>query len=132
MMALSVVVEDTRAPLLSYGYELPRAFEELDRIAVRRNITPLSEFVLEDLELYEEAIDYADEDLAAELQARAARARSQPEWHDPAEGLKTVRALREELQLRPGHEGVLADLETVERLLDEAAARGRRFHFDVS
>lgn len=129
MIALSVVLEDERSrPDVAYGYDLPRHFEELDRIAQRLHVTPLSTFVREDPQLYEEALEHVGPELAGELRARAEQARSQPEWHDSGRALETVRALRAELKSRPGLDGVLFDLETVERLL----SAGRRFHFDVS
>jgi hypothetical protein len=54
------------------------------------------------------------------------------EWFDAAEGLRTVRAIIEELRTFPAAvpapEKVVADLEDVERALILAESKGLRFH----
>jgi hypothetical protein len=107
---LSVVVLDSAdgrrsvatLPGEEYGYAIARWFDQADRVSAALGKTPLSTFVYEDLDLYEAALEMADigidEALSASLRAKLDRVRRQPEWHDPAAGLDSVRGVLEEVR----------------------------------
>lgn len=92
------------------GEALARHLGELDELAIRLGILPLSAFGFPD-------------DLAGETLA----------WHDPAWGLETVSSLLERLRDEPGlvkrAAAVIADLELIEARLAEACRAGVPFCF---
>jgi hypothetical protein len=128
-----------------YGYAIARWFEQADSIATALGHVPLRSFVFEDVELYEAAVEMAeqggDAELSASLSARLERARLQPEWHDAAQGLATIRAVlgavRDEntqvraTEVRTTTEAVIWDLEAIEAILAEAVAASMSFRFEA-
>ena len=106
-----------------------READRLDSAARRREVSPLTALLSENQGV-----------LRAQLEAEGfdpSKMRLPPEvWFDPAEGLKTVRALAEYVgsnlndfkQPNP----ILRDLKTAEALLAAAEAAGVRFHFTKS
>ena len=129
-----------------YGYAIARWFEQADGIATALGHEPLRGFVFEDVEFLEAAVEmaeqYEDAELSASLREKLERARRQPEWHDAARGLATIRAVlgavRDEktqiraAEVRTTKEAVIWDLEAIEAILAEAAATSRMFRFEAT
>lgn len=95
-------------------------------------VTPISQFMYEDLATLEQALEVAQPQEKFPLQRRLAVLRERPLWHDPQEGLQTVRALQEGLPDEPRYDGVRADLRMYEQILEDAAQAGDRFRLNVA
>lgn len=110
------------------GKCLARAQDRLDAIAKERGLTPLGDFLSiapEEAMAFLEGEGVAPEGL--ELPAE--------QWFDPADGLRTVRGLLDQLRHAPPDvprlAGVLDDLEATERVLLAAEQHGVRFHLAI-
>jgi hypothetical protein len=117
---------------------------ELDAVAKQAGVRLLHEFYYFDRDLYEEMLDESEElgpDMVTGVEAleeAVEQIRKQPDWHDPEEGLRTVRALaeyyRRKLLERPGDDylaEVVNDLSVYEIYLAAAAGNGDRFRLEV-
>ncbi len=107
------------------GKALFRESDRLDAVARRRGATPPTALLSEDPAA-----------LRAEMEAQGfdpSKMRIPPElWFDPAEGLRTVRALAEHVATLPNDfkqpSPILRDLKAVEALRVAAEAAGVKFH----
>ncbi len=112
------------------GKALSRSEEPLAAISQKIGVRPLMEFFSTDAS---ELTDFAlDAGMGAEdLQALPAQA----SWFDPDEGLRTARALIDELQGNSVAierlDLVIADLKDIVRILEEAKRRGLQWHLAV-
>jgi len=113
---------------------------QLDKLAAKRGVARLTTFY--DYTALEE--DFA-ETPEAEREAAgggADRAASRGEWFDPADALLAVRAIRQHLVQKPDDLGfkpdaprshwpayLMEELEHVQGVLEDAAARNKRFRF---
>ena len=131
--SLYIVVEgeDPGFDIFVNGHALARNEDALERLAERLHVAPLLEFFSADENSMALLVDQDQEplDLRQPL--------PQPQWYDPADGLVTVRALKEFLGLKPVALGaetqpILADLSEYERVLRKTALRGLRWHVAVS
>jgi hypothetical protein len=113
------------------GHALARNEDALERLADRLDVRPLLEFFSAD-----------ENSMALLLEQGAGNALwgchlPQPQWFDPADGLRTVRALTDFLSASPAALGsetqpVLAELREYERVLHKTAQRELRWHVAVS
>lgn len=131
--SLYIVVEgeDPGFDIFVNGHALARNEDALERLADRLNVRSLLEFFS------------ADENSMALLMDRGtvypewARHLPQPQWFDPAEGLRTVRALIDFLVANPTALGsetppVLNELREYDRVLHKTTKRQLRWHVAVS
>lgn len=108
------------------GKALAREADKLDSTARRKGVASLSSMLSESASA-----------LAEQLRADGfdpTKMRLPPEqWYDPAEGLKSVRALWEYVTANLNDfkqpNPILRDLKSAEALLTAAAAAGTKFHF---
>ncbi len=103
---------------LVYGQNLPNMADELDAIATRAGVTPISAY-FDDSEMM-------DDDEREEV----GLAPSQPKWAPVEQGLGTVRALLAELRKNGADEDQLWDLRVSEAILS-AADPGEKFRYNV-
>ncbi len=101
------------------GKALSKRSKELDAIAAKAGVTPLSEFVsvhTDDYGLFEDAgLSVPD-----------------PKWFPAADGLATVRALRDACRAAGDKDAALfADFDALEKVLMEADAQKRRWSLGV-
>jgi len=131
--SLYIVVEgeDPGFDIFVNGHALARNEDALERLAERLNVPPLLEYFS------------ADENSMALLLEQGAgnpewaRHLPQPQWFDPADGLRTVRALMDFLATAPAGLGsetpsVLIELREYERVLCKTFKHGLRWHLAVS
>ena len=131
--SLYIVVEgeDPGYDIFVNGQALARNEDALERLAIRLNVAPLLEFFS------------ADRNSMALLLDQAAGAPEwtghlpQPQWFVPAEGLRTVRALLDFLEISPTALGsdtpaVRRELHEYEAVLRKTVQRGLRWHLAVS
>lgn len=108
------------------GKALAREADRLDLVARGRRVAPLTSLLSE-----------SHAALAAQLKADGfdpSKMRLPPEqWFEPAEGLKTVRALTEHVAAHLNDfkqpNPILRDLKAAETLLSSAEKAGAKFHF---
>jgi hypothetical protein len=131
--SLYIVVqgEDPGFDIFVNGHALARNEDALERLAERLHVAPLLEFFSADENSMALLVDQDEEPLDLHLPL------PQPQWYDPADGLVTVRALKEFLGLNPAALGaetqpILTDLSEYERVLRKTAQRGLRWHVAVS
>jgi hypothetical protein len=131
--SLYIVVEgeDPGFDIFVNGHALARNEDALERLAERLNVPPLLEFFS------------ADENSMALLLEQGAgnpewaRHLPQPQWFDPTDGLRTIRALMDFLATAPAGLGsetpsVLIELREYERVLSKTFKHGLRWHLAVS
>jgi hypothetical protein len=131
--SLYIVVEgeDPGFDIFVNGQALARNEDALEQLAESLRITPLLEFFS------------ADENSMCLLLEQGAGNPEwagnlpQPQWFDPVDGLRTVRALMGFLDSRPTCFGsetipVLSELKEYERVLDKTARYKLRWHLAVS
>jgi len=132
MSAAYYIVLDTQDPGFDpfvNGKALARASDALQDAAAQLGVRPLMDFFSMSADSVEEAAAEfgLDEETLSAAPAEA--------WFEPADGLRTVRALlqhceqvREQL---PGHEVVREELLEYARVLEQAQSRGFRWHLAV-
>jgi len=127
---------------------LPLIWEKLEKIAEEKELAKLSHFLIEDKELYEEALEAIDEfyDPDHEVYRQAMQEKledlaGQPEWFSPAEAgiaIRTMRGLIKHLRnnsdlfIQYGNEAgeaIIADLEGFASFLGKVESRNIRFSF---
>ena len=132
----------------SQNPSLPGVWEKLEEIAVEKGLIQLSQFIVEDAELYREMLDAAEafENLAqgidrSAMQEKLQALAQQPEWFaaaDAAAARETLRGLIEHLQANPdlftpygdeANTAILADLEGFDVLLAEIESNRLPFKF---
>ena len=126
-----------------YGLALAECRDALTAVAQRLGVRPLHRFATTESDLWDE--------LAEEVMARAEDEREaeaeilellneRGDWHDPEDGLDTVRALMAHYESAPPREAVcnsssvadvLFDLRAIEMILGEAAAKQRGFRLAI-
>jgi hypothetical protein len=131
--SLYIVVEgeDPGFDIFVNGHALARNEDALERLADRLNVRPLLEFFSAD-----------ENSMALLLEQGAANPEwahhlPQPQWFDPAEGLRTIRALMDFLIATPTALGsetqpVLNELREYDRVLHKTAKHELRWHVAVS
>jgi hypothetical protein len=112
-----------------FGLELSRADKVLERLAKKLDVPPLSSFV---------SVDVEDQEMLAELaeEAGADVLGWKPEpvkWFEPAEGLKTVKALikrlsEDEKAVKKGP-AILAELKELQSALTAIGNKKARWRF---
>jgi hypothetical protein len=133
-MIIYVFVERKSRPAAAedYGHNVgAMGLEVLDRYVDGLDVTPLAALMDVDVETLEQAIQVAQPAEKLPMERQLEEARQRPAWHDPQEGLKTVRAILERLPQDERHEGVLADLRRFEAVLTDAADAGDLFRLNV-
>ena len=115
------------------GKALSAAEKKLDALAKKLGVTPLMDFFSADPQ---EVLDFLEDEARATGQASSPPAGLTVEqWFDPADGLRTVRALRAHLGANPNAvrnaPDVIGDLDEFERVLGRAAAKKVRWHLAV-
>ena len=101
------------------GKALSRAADLLDRLARAAGVTPITQYI---------SVENDDYGLLEEAGVDVPSA----QWFSAADGLKTVRALRNELaRARAGDEALSSDLQALERVLVSADEKGFRWHLVV-
>ena len=131
--SLYIVVEgeDPGFDIFVNGQAMARNEDALEQLAERLNVSSLLKFFS------------ADENSMALLLEQGAGNPEwvshlpQPQWFDPLDGLRTVRALIQFLSATPAGLGsetlpVLAELREYERVLGKTAQHGLRWHVAVS
>ncbi len=141
-----------RRSVFDNGKELVQYDKALTAIAHAAGVRPLMDFLSISRA---EAVDEIGEDgvEGAEAGARLEGGRwtrngsylwsVEPEWFSPAEGLRTIQALRERVETEPtllgrgvqdeeDAEGVITALQDIEELLTDAERKQRRFHMAVA
>lgn len=112
------LVADAGKALLYYHRQIDELAERLDLIALSRFFSRSPAAIAEYLR--EQGFERNLDELPEE------------EWFDPADALRTVRGLLDELRAgssaAPEPEKIAADLEEVEKALIRAEAQGIRFH----
>jgi hypothetical protein len=131
--SLYIVVEgeDPGFDIFVNGHALARNEDALERLAERLNVPPLLEF-----------FSAVENSMALLLEQGAgnpewARHLPQPQWFDPTDGLRTIRALMDFLATAPAGLGsetpsVLIELREYERVLSKTFKHGLRWHLAVS
>ena len=113
------------------GRAMSRAEKALDKIAKKLKVTALNDFV---------SLDEGDQELMREMIEEGGGDASEieitpPAWFDPADGLKTVRALRDHLINDPKAVGksaeIVAELTELETTLTLIATKKGRFRFFI-
>lgn len=122
-----------------YGVAIARCRDALTAVAQRLGVRPLHRFASTESDLWDEL---AEEVMARAEDERDAEAEIQEllnergDWHDPEDGLHTVRALIAHYETDGSHEAVcggaaiadvLFDLRALELILGETAERERGF-----
>jgi hypothetical protein len=111
-----------------YGHNIgSMGLESLDQYLHGDGVKPLSAFMDEDRETLEAALDVAPVPDQIALARRLKELRTQPEWHDPQEGLATVNALQASLPREERYQGVVDDLAAYAAILEQAARDGDAF-----
>jgi hypothetical protein len=131
--SLYIVVEgeDPGFDIFVNGQALARNEDALEKLAERLQVSPLLDFFS------------ADENSMALLVDQGARSPDwarplpQPQWFQPSDGLRTVRALLGSLQETPAALGsetspVVLELREYERVLLKTAQHGLHWHLAVS
>jgi hypothetical protein len=135
MMAASLYIvvegEDPGFDIFVNGHALARNEDALERLAERLHVAPLLEFFSADENSLALLLDQGD------VAPDWPQPLPQPQWYDPADGLRTVRALMDFLGHTPVALGsetqpVLAELHEYERVLRKTAHYGLRWHVAVS
>ena len=126
-----------------YGHALAECREALTGVAQRLGIRPLHRFATTESDLWDEL---AEEVMARAEDEREAEAEIQEllnergDWHDPEDGLETVRTLiahyesastDADVSASSSAEDVLFDLRAIEMILAEAARKERGFRLTV-
>jgi len=129
-VALYIVLEREDPCLESYvdGRALSRAEAELMEVAKRLGVTPLMDFFsMDPEEMLAEAQEFNTGLTTDTVPAEA--------WFAPADGLRTVRALRQYVDTNEGSvteaASVANELVGFEHVLEEAERRGIRWHLGV-
>jgi hypothetical protein len=104
---------------LMYGHYLAKAPDELETLAKKAGVKPISAFFDDSAML--------DDDEREELGLPPV----EPKWAPIEEGLRTVRALIAALEARGASEDELWDLRVSERILSSAEGGGEKFHYQV-
>ena len=103
-----LVMIDGAIARIDEGGAIARTCQQLDRIALEKNVSAISDLGLED-------------DLKG----------TTPQWRDPQDGLRTVRVLlsivRENPETLGESQHIVADLERMESALEKAREQGTRF-----
>ena len=118
-----------------YTAVFPWAQESLDVLAPKLGVTPPAKFVFVDREAVADATGGEVPDVVEE------QVRTQAEWHDAAEGVRTFAALLDHIRAKPkdvhrliGEHNDLASVEltvdVMRRILESAAKRGERFRIE--
>lgn len=103
---------------LNYGLALPRMSDELDALAERLGVRPISAFL--------DDSDMLDDDEREEFGLPPAK----PKWEPVEDGLRTIRALIAALEADGRPDDELWDLRVSERILSSAKS-GERFRYNV-
>ncbi len=133
-MIVRTILEQRRGRVASddYGHHVgAMGVEALDQYLLGADVTPLNEYMYEDVATIEQALAVAQPADAVALQRHLERLRRRPEWHDPSDGLRTVEALLSRLPADDRHRGVRGDLQQYRLLLEETAASGDEFRLNV-
>ena len=124
-----------------YGGTIASAIGSLDQIAASQNVPTIDSFTYMDPEILQEMIEMVPPEKAEKMKQRL---REQQEWHLPAEGLKTIEALKSAVQTsttpvefqkgRGPHlrDALIEDLETVSRILSQLLQSGDSFRFEAA
>jgi hypothetical protein len=116
-----------------YGHNIgAMGVDTLDQRLPDAGLAPLRSFLHEDKVTLEKAISFAQPAERLAMQRRLEDLRARPEWHDPIQGLATVRALLQQFAGDDAYEGVLGDLRTYEGILNEAAREGDLFRLNLA
>ncbi len=131
--SLYIVVEgeDPGFDIFVNGHALARNEDALERLAERLNVQPLLEFFSADQNSMALLLDQGAGDPAW------AQHLPEPQWFDPAEGLRTVCALEDCLTSSPTALGsetqaVASELEEYAKVLRKTAEHGLRWQLAVS
>ena len=131
--SLYIVVEgeDPGFDIFVNGHALARNEDDLERLAERLHVAPLLAFFSADENSMALLLDQGDEAPDWPLPL------PQPQWYDPADGLRTVRTLMDFLERSPAALGsetqpILTELREYERVLRKTAQCGLRWHVAVS
>jgi len=108
---------DPKGEGLDYGQDLPRMTDELDALAGRAGVAPITSF-FDDSEM-----------LSAEEREEVGLPPAEPKWSAVEDGLRTVRALLAALRGQGAGEGKLWDLEVSEGILSDALGKGEKFRY---
>jgi hypothetical protein len=112
------------------GEFVAQEFDELDRVAARLHVRPISDFLCGTPEQIDNALK----------EWRRKHTGQPPEikehWFDASEGLRTITALLEHLRLEAAEfyeetNPTIEDLEAIQRILERAAECKVRFHFSA-
>lgn len=119
-----------------------RLDEQLDRLSAKLGIAKLTDFYDYSAKEAEFADLAHDADVEDDESAEVARPALPGTWFDPAPALTAVGAIRQHLAQHPADLGfkpdasrsrwpadLMEELEHVQSVLDDAAARGRKFRF---
>jgi hypothetical protein len=116
----------------NYGHNIgAMGVYTLDQRLTETGIAPLGAFLHEDIATLEKALPFAQPAERIAMERRLSELRAQPEWHDPAQGLATVRALLAQLGEDEAYEGVASDLRTYQAILEEAAREQDLFRLNL-
>jgi len=110
---------DPKGEGLVYGQNLPKVANELDALAERAGVAPITSF-FDDSEM-----------LTAEEREEMGLPPAEPKWAPVEDGLRTVRALLTALREQGAEEVKLWDLEVSEAILSQAAGEGEKFRYYV-
>jgi hypothetical protein len=123
-----------------YGQSIPRYLEAISEICRQLGLKDLQSFVCQEPDLYEEALEVAEqygyEEYAESFKDAIEEVKRKQKWFKASEGLATVRGVLHHMEEKskhgakdPGMDGVLSDLRAFERALAAASSEGVRFHF---
>ena len=126
-----------------YGLALAECCDALTKLAQRVGVRPLHRFASTESDLWdelaEEVMARADDERDAEAEIQELL-NERGDWHDPEDGLHTVRALIAHYDTEPPHAVVcgstgagelLFDLRALEMILAQAAGKERRFRLAI-
>lgn len=113
-------------------------WDECDAVAKAAGARPLSDYSSwADPELIDEIVDALEDEDEAPAWAANERSKTQ-QWHDPAAGLLTVRALLQHFQAKADQdpdeflEEIINDLNAFQMILEDAGAVRDAFRLEVS
>jgi hypothetical protein len=119
-------------PAEEYGQNIgAMGLDRLDEYLRDDPATPLSDFMHEDVQTLEQALKIAQPAERPAIERALKRLQARPDWHDPQDGLTTVKALLERLPAEDQHAGVRDDLEAYQRILQATADAGDKFRINV-
>ena len=120
---------------IAYGQNIGQCadWSKFDVLTGSLGLPSLQSFVYEpvDLDMLEEELEYAPDEYRPLIQSRYDRAKSQKEWHDPADALPTVAALLDAARREADPRGVDWDLEVYQLLLEWARETKDKFRIRV-